>query len=90
MSVTIHIPAALRPECRGASQLSVAATTVRAALGQLEHDHPSLYRSVCNETGAVRRHMNLFINSSLVFDDGLDTNLKPGDELFIMTAVSGG
>lgn len=86
----IHIPAMLRHESSGASDLSVSATTIRGALEQLESSHPSLYRSVCNETGAVRRHMHLFINSDLVMDDGLDTKLRPNDELFIMPAVSGG
>lgn len=90
MTVTIHIPATLRHECRGESTLAVQATSIREALLQLERDCPAVYRSVCNETGAVRRHMNVFVNSVLVFDDGHDTKLKPGDELFIMTAVSGG
>jgi len=88
--VKIYIPAMLRHESRGASDLSVSATTIRGALEQLERSHPSLYRCVCNETGALRRHMHLFVNSDLVMDDGLDTRLKPNDELFIMPAVSGG
>jgi molybdopterin converting factor small subunit len=46
---------------------------------------------VCDETGAVRRHINLFVNSSHVRDrDGLDTPLAAGDVLTILPAVSGG
>ena len=90
MSVTIHIPVMLRHECGGQSKLSVSATSIRHALEELAKGHPAVYRSVCNETGVVRRHVHLFINSSLVTDDGLDTKLKPNDELFIMPAVSGG
>ena len=52
---------------------------------------PSLYRSVCDETGAVRRHVNLFVNTSHVRDrEGLDTALAPGDVVTILPAVSGG
>jgi molybdopterin converting factor small subunit len=69
----------------------VSAGTVRAALEQLASSHPALYRSVCDETGAVRRHINLFVNSTLVRGDpGLDTVLESRDVLSIMTAVSGG
>ena len=61
------------------------------ALDQLEDRHPALHRSVCHETGAVRRHVNLFVNKSHVRDrDGLDTALAPGDVLTILPTVSGG
>ena len=91
MSISIQIPSSLRDQCGGVMQLSVSAATVRAALEQLEQSHPSLYRSVCDETGAVRRHVNLFINSSLVRErETLSSPLEPGDVLSIMTAVSGG
>ena len=63
----------------------------RAALEQVEARYPVLYRSVCNETGAVRRHVNLFVNTESIRDlDGLDTELAEGDELIILPAVSGG
>jgi molybdopterin converting factor small subunit len=46
---------------------------------------------VCDETGAVRRHVNLFVNDSFLSKrDGLDTPLASGDILTIMPAVSGG
>ena len=39
----------------------------------------------------VRRHVNLFVNSSNVRDrEGLDTRLAPGDVIMILPAVSGG
>ncbi len=91
MNITIHIPSALRSCCRGASELALSAPSVRAALTHLEERYPALYRSVCDETGAVRRHVNLFVNTDHVRDrDGLDTVLAPGDVLTILPAVSGG
>jgi molybdopterin converting factor small subunit len=64
---------------------------VRAALEQLERNQPALYRRICDETGAVRRHVNLFVNTSHVRDrEGLDTALAPGDVVTILPAVSGG
>jgi molybdopterin converting factor small subunit len=89
--VTIRVPAPLRDYAGGAAELSLPATSVRAALLQLERHHPSLYRSVCDETGALRRHVNLFVNLANVRDrHGLDTALAPGDIVTILPAVSGG
>jgi molybdopterin converting factor small subunit len=90
-AVEVHVPGVLRAECAGASKLSLEAKSVRAALEQIALTHPRLYRSVCDETGAVRRHVNLFVNVSNVRDrEGLDTALAPGDVVWILPAVSGG
>ncbi|MFT5324675.1 MAG: molybdopterin synthase sulfur carrier subunit [Planctomycetaceae bacterium] len=61
------------------------------ALRQLEQHHPAVYRSVCDETGAVRRHIHLFVNMDLLLGvNNFEAPLDPGDTLFIMPAVSGG
>ncbi len=81
----------LRTTCGGASELPLEAQSVRAVLAELELRHPSLHRNICDESGAVRRHVNLFVNTSHVRDrDGLDTELAPGDVVTILPAVSGG
>lgn len=91
MTISIHIPAVLRSYCQGASQLSLSVPSVRAALEQIERTHPLLYKSICDETGAIRRHVNVFVNTSDVRErEGLDTALAPGDVLTILPAVSGG
>ena len=90
-SIKIDVPGALRDCCEGASELSLSVSSVRAALEQIERRYPSLYRNICDETGTVRRHVNLFVNTSNVRDrEGLDTALAPGDVVTILPAVSGG
>ena len=90
-TITLLVPGQLRDGCAGARELELSATSVRAALDDLERRYPSLHRSVCDETGAIRRHVNLFVNTSHIRDrDGLDTALVPGDEVMIVPAVSGG
>ncbi len=90
-TITVSVPAELRPCCEGAAELALPAESVRAALEQLERRHPSLHRNICDETGRLRRHVNLFVNTSHVRDrEGLDTALAPGDVLTILPAVSGG
>jgi molybdopterin converting factor small subunit len=91
MAAMIFIPGPLRRYCGGASELATSSPSVRAALEELGRSQPSLYRNLCDETGAVRRHLNVFVNASHVRDlDGLDTTLAPGDVLTILPAVSGG
>lgn len=91
MTIIVHVPSMLRGYCDGAAELAVSASNVRAALEELERNHPSLHRNVCDETGAVRRHVNLFVNTAHIRDrDGLDTALAPGDAITIFQAVSGG
>lgn len=90
-TITIHVPGPLRTYCAGAAQLSIVAQTVRAALEDLERSQSALYRNVCDETGALRRHLNVFVNSDNVRDlNGVDTTLAPGDVVTILPAVSGG
>jgi molybdopterin converting factor small subunit len=90
-TITVHIPGPLRPCCAGASELAVAATSVGAVLEEFERRHPALHRSICDETGTVRRHINLFVNTDHMRDrNGLDTPLAPGDVVTILPAVSGG
>ncbi len=89
--VTIHLPGPLRPYVGGATRLEIAASTVKAALGDLERKQSALYRNICDETGTLRRHLNVFVNADNIRDrDGVDTILSAGDVLTFLPAVSGG
>jgi sulfur-carrier protein len=89
-AITVLVPGPLRASA-GASELTVSATSLRALLEELERNHPALHRSICDETGTVRRHVNLFVNINHMRDrNGLDTPLASGDVVTILPAVSGG
>lgn len=90
-AITLQIPGPLRECCAGAAQLTLAASSLREALAALEQRHPVLHRSICDETGRVRRHINLFVNTLHMREcGGLDTPLAPGDVVLVLPAVSGG
>ena len=90
-TITLHVPGPLRTYCAGATEISISADTVRATLEALEQSEPALYRNVCDETGTVRRHLNVFVNADNVRDlDGINTTLTQGDVVTILPAVSGG
>lgn len=91
VTVRVHPSALLREYCGCAAELRLEAASVRAALVELERMEPRLYTSVCDERGAVRRHVNLFVGTRHIRElGGLDAPLAPGDELSIIQAVSGG
>jgi sulfur-carrier protein len=90
-NISVHIPVPLRDCCGGSSELRLAAASVRDVLAAFEHGHPALYRSICDDTGSVRRHVNLFVNTNHMRDcHGIDTLLAAGDVVTILPAVSGG
>ena len=90
-TISIRVPTALHDCCRGASLLSLEAPDVRTMLEGLEQHYPKLHRSICDETGALRRHINVFVNTASIRDGaGPDTALASGDVVTILTAVSGG
>lgn len=90
-SVILYLPEPLRSYCGGIAELPLAARTVRDLLDRIELAQPLLYPNVCDETGAVRRHLNIFVNADNVRDlDGLETVLANGDVVTVIPAVSGG
>ncbi len=91
LGVEVFVPELLRTYCGNARTLEVSGGTVRAVLEEIERVHPMLYVNVCDETGAVRRHINIFVNELHMRDlDGLDSALAAGDVVIILPAVSGG
>ena len=65
--------------------------TVGAVLDAVSATHPALARRIRDEVGRVRVHVNLFVGADNIRDlDGLDTPIRPGEELTIIAAVSGG
>lgn len=90
-AISIHIPAVLADYCDGRKRIPLEAATVREALERLERELPALHRNICYETGAVRPHINIFVNNDNTRDgDGIDTVLAAGDIVTILPAVSGG
>lgn len=93
--VVVVLPAALRDDAGGASTLTVAPAaarpTVRDVLDAVAAEHPRLGRRLRDESGQVRRHVNLFVAG----DDtrgllGQDTPVPPGAEVLVMPNIAGG
>jgi molybdopterin converting factor small subunit len=91
ISTPSHEPGGEPPADERGGASAYAKQSVRDALLDLERNQAALYRNLCDETGAVRRHLNVFVNSDNVRDlEGVDTTLAAGDVLTFLPAVSGG
>jgi len=91
MSVRIRIPTPLRRFTAGAEEVSVGGATVGSAVEELEKKHPGIKERLCDESGRVRRFVNVYVNGDDIrFLNSLDTPVKEGDEVSIVPAIAGG
>ena len=92
MSVKVKIPTPLRPITNNQDTITAnGAGTLGAMIAELEGQYPGLRERLLDDTGDLRRFVNVYINNEDVrFLDGLDTALKAGDEVSIVPAVAGG
>lgn len=89
--VVVLVPTPLRRFTDGAARVPVTAATVGAALEALEVLHPGIGERLRDDSGQIRRFVNVFVNGKNVRDGaGLETSLAPGDELGIIPAMAGG
>ena len=65
--------------------------TVQELLDNLEAAHPGINSYLRDETGQLRKHINIFIENQLVQDrNELADTLTDTDEVLIFQALSGG
>jgi hypothetical protein len=69
----------------------VPGATVREVIDELERRHPGLASYLMDETGRLRRHVNIFVGEEPFHDRvQLGDRLSPSDDVFILQALSGG
>lgn len=91
MSVRVRIPAQIRQVTEGTAEVAVDVDSVSKALNELEIRYPGMKGRLRDESGTLRRFVNLFVNGEDTrFLNGVDTSLKDGDELSIVAQVAGG
>ena len=94
MSVTVVIPSVLAPAAKGQTELEVpdeSAGSVRTVLEALAAELPVLGRRLRDERGALRRHVNVYVDGRDVRRlEGLDTAVGPGAELLVIQSIAGG
>ena len=91
MPIQVRIPTPLRKFTGGAESVTATGTTIGAVVQDLESRHPGLKERLCDDSGKVRRFVNLYVNGDDIrFMNSLDTPVKDGDEISIVPAIAGG
>ncbi len=90
MEVTVRIPTPLRSLTGGEETVTASGANVAALIEQLESKHPGIKDRLLDDKG-VRRFVNIYVgDEDIRFLDGLETELKAGDEVSIVPAIAGG
>ncbi|HEX5455229.1 MAG TPA: MoaD/ThiS family protein [Stellaceae bacterium] len=72
-------------------EMRVEGATVGAALAAVFAEHPALRGYVLDDQGAVRRHVNVFVNGDRITDrNGLGDPVGAHDEIHVIQALTGG
>jgi sulfur-carrier protein len=91
MSATVRIPTILRTFTSGAGEVTAEGATLREVLDDLESSHPGIRDRILDETGALRRFVNVYVGDDDVrFIGGLDAEIADGARISIIPAVAGG
>jgi molybdopterin converting factor small subunit len=91
MSVSVRIPTTLRTLTAGQSEVQVDGASVGEVLTALESAHPGFKERLLDESGGLRRFVNVFVSDDDVrFLQGLDTPVPDGETVSIIPAVAGG
>ena len=77
----------IREHAGGLGAIEVGGETAAAAIARLEASYPALRGWIIDEQGSLRRHVRLFLRGEAIT---LDARVAPGDELFVVAAISGG
>jgi len=88
---SVRIPTPLRKLTAEKDEVSVSAANVGELIETLESQFPGIKNRLCDESGNLRRFINLYVNNEDIrFLNGKETSLKEEDVVSIIPAIAGG
>ena len=91
MPTKVRIPTPLRKLTNDEEVVEVSAATIGDAITELQGRYPGIKERLLDETGAVRRFVNVYVNEEDIrFLQNQETKLQDGDEISIIPAIAGG
>lgn len=89
--VTVRIPTPLQRLTNGQGEVACEGQTIADLIKDLDQRYPGIKERICDQSGSLRRFVNVFINEEDIrFLQGDQTALKDGDEVSIIPAIAGG
>ena len=91
MSVSVRIPTILRKFTGGQAEVTADPGTLREVLAGLDATYPGLAGRIVDDTGQLRRFVNVYVGEEDVrFAQGLETPVPSGAHVSVIPAVAGG
>ncbi len=91
MAIEVRIPTILRTYTAGEKAVDASGATLGALVDDLEANHPGIKERLVEDSGDLRRFVNVYVNDEDVrFTGGLGTELSDGAQVVILPAVAGG
>ena len=91
MAKKVRIPTPLRKLSNNEELVEINGATIGEAIAELQTRYPGIKDRLLDETGAVRRFVNVYVNEEDIrFLQNQDTKLRDGDEVSIIPAIAGG
>lgn len=90
-AATVYLPGSLRDRAGRRASVGAQGATVRAIIDDLERQFPGMRFHLCEETGALRPFVNIFVGSDNIRDlQGLDTPVPDRASIYVLHSVAGG
>lgn len=91
MAIKVRVPAPLQKLTKNQAEIQANGTNIKELIDDLERNFPGIKGRICDETGKVRRFINIYVNEEDVrFLQRDQTLLEDGDEVSIIPAIAGG
>jgi molybdopterin converting factor small subunit len=91
MPVTVQIPTALRRHTGGSGRATCNAANLDELFTALDQQFPELRPHLRDESGAIRRFLNVYVNEEDIrFLGGKDYAFQDGDEVLLVPSIAGG
>jgi molybdopterin synthase sulfur carrier subunit len=88
---SVRIPTPLRRLTGEKDEVRVNAKNIEDLIQELEKQFPGIKERLCDETGTVRRFINLYVNNEDIrFLKGIETEINDSDVVSIVPAIAGG
>lgn len=88
---SVRIPTPLRRLTGEKDEVRVNAKNIEDLIQELEKQFPGIKERLCDETGNVRRFINLYVNNEDIrFLKGVETEINDSDVVSIVPAIAGG
>jgi molybdopterin converting factor small subunit len=88
---TIRFTAALKRFFPDLADQEIPGSTVQEILKEVDQRYPGIQAYLLEETGGLRKHINIFVRGELIADrEALQDGIGASDEVLVFQALSGG